>query len=80
MSLERHVTNMTRTAYYHLNCIGRIRRYLEQGRTNQLVHALVVSRIDCCNSLLALVEKLNAFKMLVLVCHAHALGAALASC
>ena len=52
MSLERHVTNISRTAYYHLHSIGRIRRYLEQGHTKQLVHALVISRIDCCNSLL----------------------------
>ena len=63
MSLERHVTNISRTAYYHLHSIGRIRRYLEQGHTTQLVHALVISRIDCCNSLLnglsvAVVEKL----------------------
>ena len=50
MSLERHVTNISRTAYYHLHSIDRIRRYLEQGHTKQLVHALVISRIDCCNS------------------------------
>ena len=64
MSLERHVTNISRTAYYHLHSIGRIRRYLDQGHTKQLVHALVISRIDCCNSLLnglsvAVVEKLQ---------------------
>ena len=64
MSLERHVTNISRTAYYHLHSIGRIRRYLEQGHTKQLVHALVISRIDCCNSLLnglsvSVVEKLQ---------------------
>ena len=64
MSLERHVTNISRTAYYHLYIIGRTRRYLEQGHPKQLVHALVISRIDCCNSLLnglsvAVVEKLQ---------------------
>ena len=64
MSLERHVTNISRTAYYHLHSIGRIRRYLKTGHTKQLVHALVISRIDCCNSLLnglsvAVVEKLQ---------------------
>ena len=42
MSLERHVTNISRTAYYHLHSIGRIRRYLDQGHTKQLVHALVI--------------------------------------
>ena len=64
MSLERHVTNISRTAYYHLHSIGRIRRYQEQGHIKQLVHALVMSRIGCCNSLLnglsvAVVEKLQ---------------------
>ena len=64
MSLERHVTNISRTAYYHLHSIGPIRRNLEQGHTKQLVHALVISRIDCCNSLVnglsvAVVEKLQ---------------------
>ena len=58
------IINTSRTAYYHLHSIGRIRRYLEQGHTKQLVHALVISRIDCCNSLLnglsvAVVEKLQ---------------------
>ena len=95
MSLERHVTNISRTAYYHLHSIGRIRHYLEQGHTKQPVHALVISRIDCCNSLLnglsvAVVEKLprdqNACARVILIrskrdhVHAHALGAALASC
>ena len=52
MSLERHVTNISRTAYYHLHSTGRIRRYLDQGHTKQVVHALLMSRIDFCNSLL----------------------------
>ena len=52
MSLERHITSISRTAYYHLHSIVRIRRYLEQRYTKQLVHALVISRIDCCNSFL----------------------------
>ena len=64
VSLERHVTNISRTAYYHLHSIGRIRHYIDQGHTKQPVHALVISRIDCCNSLLnglsvAVVEKLQ---------------------
>ena len=95
MSLERYVTNISRTAYYHLHSIGLIRRYLDQGHTKQLVHALVISRIDCCNSLLnglsvAVVEKTTTRPKCLCSCysnsietrpcHAHALGAALASC
>lgn len=52
LSLHQHVTNISRAAYYHLHAIGRIRRYLDQSTTKQLVHALVISRIDSCNSLL----------------------------
>ena len=67
VSLERHVTNISRTPYYHLHSIGLIRRSLDQGHTKQLVHALVISCIDCCNSLLnglsvAVVEKLQRVK------------------
>ncbi len=38
--------------YYQLHCIGRIRRYLDKESTKRLVHALVLSRLDGCNSLL----------------------------
>ena len=51
-SLERHVTNIYRAAYYHLHSTGRIRHGLSHEHTKQLVHVLVISRIDCCNSLL----------------------------
>ena len=64
MPLERHITHISRTAFYHLHSIGCTRRYLEQGHTKQPVHILVMSRIDCCNSLLnglsvVVVEKLQ---------------------
>jgi hypothetical protein len=52
MALENHVANTCRAAYYQLHGIGRIRRYLDQQTAKQLVHALVVSRLDSCNSLL----------------------------
>ena len=64
MSTEKHVNNICRSAYYHLHSIGRVRRYLDQQSTKQLVHALVISRLDTCNSLLCglpatLIEKLQ---------------------
>ena len=52
MSLSKHISGMSRAAYYHLRAIGRIRRYLDRQSTKQLVHALVISRLDGCNSLL----------------------------
>ena len=52
MSLENHVANISRAAYYHLHAIGRVRRYLDLQSAKQLVHAMVISRLDTCNSLL----------------------------
>ena len=90
-----HVTHISRTVYYHLLSIERIRCYLEQGQTKQLVHVLVISRIDCSNSLLdvlsmVVVEKLQRVQNALCSyytdsiemrpCHAYGLGAALASC
>ena len=64
MSLQQHVDSLCRSAFYQLHCIGRIRRYLDVDSTKRLVHALVLSRLDCCNSLLyglpqALISKLQ---------------------
>lgn len=53
MAMDRHVANICRAAYFHLHRIGRIRRYLDQHSAKQLVHALVISRLDSCNGLLS---------------------------
>ena len=51
-SMEAHVNNVSRTAYYHLYNIGRIRCYLSQSAAEQLVHAFITSKLDYCNALL----------------------------
>ena len=45
-SMEAHVNNVSRTAYYHLYNIGRIRCYLSQSAAEQLVHAFITSKLD----------------------------------
>ena len=52
MTLDIHVAKSCRSAYYHLYSIGRVRQYLSQQCARQLVHALVISRLDGCNNLL----------------------------
>ena len=52
LNMSQHVRSVCRTGYYHLRNIGRIRRYLTQDATKTLVHTLVTSRLDYCNSLL----------------------------
>ena len=51
-SMEAHVNNVSRAAYYHLYNIGRIRCYLSQSAAEQLVHAFITSKLDYCNALL----------------------------
>ena len=52
MSFEEHVNELCRTALYHIRNISRIRPCLSIDSTKTLVHALVTSRLDHCNSFL----------------------------
>ena len=42
---------------FHLRNIGKIRKYLDEGSTETLVHALVSSKLDYCNTLLYVLPK-----------------------
>ena len=53
LSMEAHVNNICKTSMYHLKSISHIRKYLSREATEKLIHALVTSRIDYCNSLLS---------------------------
>ena len=53
MSIDAHVTNVCRSAYLAIRQIGSIRQFLTVDATKKLVSALVLSRLDYCNSLLA---------------------------
>ena len=50
-SLEKHIGYVQKVCYYYLNWIRKIRHYLSKDTAKSLVHALVISRIDYCNSL-----------------------------
>ena len=52
MSLVQYVTNICKTACFHLRAILKIRQFLDKDSTILLLHAFVISRIDYCNSLL----------------------------
>ena len=52
MSFEEHVNDLCKTAFYHIRNISRIRPCLSIESTETLVHVLVMSRLDHCNSLL----------------------------
>ena len=53
MNMNQQITKLCKICNYWIFCIRRIRRCLTVTGTQQLVQALVLSRLDYCNSLLA---------------------------
>ena len=51
LSMKANVSAVCRSVRFHLRRIGLIRKYLTKSATEQLVHALISSRLDYCNSL-----------------------------
>ena len=52
MSMLPHVSNVCKSAFYHLRTISWVRKYLSTQTTEILIHAFVTSILDHCNSLL----------------------------
>ena len=64
MSMTQQINSITKSCYYQLRKIKRIRKYLNEDATRSLVNAYVTSRLDQCNALLAglpqyLIQKLQ---------------------
>ena len=53
LSFNSHIRQISRTAFFHLRNIAKVRHILSQKDAEKLVHAFVTSRLDYCNSLLA---------------------------
>ena len=49
---DNHLSNTCRAANFALCKIGQIRKYLDPATADKLVHVLIISRLDCCNSVL----------------------------
>jgi len=63
LSLDRHVTNVSASCFYHLRQMRRIRRSLDNQSATTLVHALVSMCVDYCNSVLAAAPKTTTDKL-----------------
>ena len=57
LSLDKHVSGVSVTCFYHLRQLRRIRRSLDADSAATLDHTFVTSRVDYCNAVLAAAPK-----------------------
>ena len=63
MKMDKHVNKIVAHCFKLIKDIGRIRNILSVKHTEMLVHAVVTSRLDYCNSLLFNISKSNLKKL-----------------
>ncbi len=50
LSFEKHISNVTKTAFFHLRNFAKLRKMLPVSDAEKLVHAFMTSRLDYCQS------------------------------
>ena len=50
--ISAYISGICKSTHFHLRGIGRIRNLLTFDATAQLIHFLITSRLDVCNSIL----------------------------
>ena len=63
LKMDKHVNNTVSHCYSLLKNIGRIRNILSNKHTEMLVHSVITSKLDYCNSLFINISKSNIFKL-----------------
>ena len=53
LRIKEHVAKIASACFYHIRRLRQVRRRVSQEVTQQLVLALMMSRLDYCNSMLA---------------------------
>ena len=71
MNFSSHIKTVTKSAYYHLKNISRIRGLMSRQDLEKLVHAFIFSRLDYCNGVLTGLPK-NSIRQLQLIQNAAA--------
>ena len=57
VDLEAHISDLCRRCYFYIRWIRSIRKFISEYEAKVLVHTLVISRLDYCNSLLFSIPK-----------------------
>jgi hypothetical protein len=53
LSFDKHIKTVSRTAFFHLHNIEKIRNLLSKNDAEKCIHAFVTSKLDDCNALLS---------------------------
>ena len=51
MHFDHHIKSLTRTCFFHLRNIAKLRSVVSHAELEMIIHAFVSSRLDYCNSL-----------------------------
>ncbi len=52
LSFENHISHVTKTAFFHIRNIDKLRNMLSVSDAEKLVHAIMTFRLEYCNALL----------------------------
>lgn len=52
LSFKSHINKVTKTSFFHLRNIAKVRPFINQKDAEKLIHAFISSRLDYCNALL----------------------------
>ena len=63
LSMEKHINSIVSHCYKILRDISRIKKYLKRKELEQIVHAVIIFRLDYCNSLFVNLNKEELFKL-----------------
>ncbi|KAJ0059028.1 hypothetical protein NL108_007318 [Boleophthalmus pectinirostris] len=53
LSFQPHIRSITKSGFYHLKNIARVRSFLSQASAETLIHAFITNHVDYCNALLS---------------------------
>lgn len=59
LSFKSHINKVTKTSFFHLRNIAKVRPFINQKDAEKLIHAFISSRLDYCNALFTGLPKKN---------------------